>query len=774
MDTARVEIIYRPLRIAWLLKPGDSEGYRRIVRLSSTIAGGRFNPIIMVGQEDARNIADVFHIDALISVSEGPDVQAFAQHFGHLIQPYYGNADLHFDRQGRGPGVRVIDITNLLSRWHADKEWQSVVEFGLRTFTWDEDDPLKDAFLTEHGCFPSKDEVHFDYAELLKNAASPHPVINVAISSGQVIPLEASTHPSIAFLGRFATRPYTLDQGPGWNYPGIYVGRADALEDLVEYWNLRATGISLRFVDDRYLDRYQLTLPAIRENIHQMVAHLDDSRRRIAIWSRDEIGQDRRAALIGDAEQSTFCRTSGHLWNGLNLKAPRMILGSSDALGVIVEKWGKPTVTFSLTDKPYSSDFEFYQQLLIVSVSMYVGSSDEDITFQLPYLPELNETFAREMGQRYSCLRVEPGRLGIVADAHNASISITALPVATLIERIFRHVGLNSKLSNAGLIARQLITQMGGTDKVRAFKIPGVRRLIRTSGLNESVTKNKAYSLIGGADPDNPGANFADHKQLFIEQRPINTDLTVQDVFAHLVGKRIFRVGVDLLCSTCNLSSWLSVDDLRQEVDCTYCGAKIDTPKQLLGSELTYRRSGLLGIERNLQGAVPVALVLQQLSINAFDTGIAATVYSPSLEVEAVDGSWAGPKEIDFLAIEFGGRSQKEGSRIVIGEAKDRFKPFDANDVDTMKLIAAAFPKERFDVYIVFAKLNEFTEAEIALAADLAQSHNVILLTDKELEPYHVYDRAGLDFDGYAGDLDGLVRGSAALYPALVRKPLTE
>lgn len=770
MDTARVDIIYRPIRLGWLLNPGDFDGYRRIVRLSSTIAGGLFNPIILVGQENAKDIADIFHIDALVPMSAGPDVQDFIKQFEHLIRPYSGSAALHFDRQDGGPGVRVLDITNLLTRWHADREWQSVAEFGLRIFTWDEDDPLKDAFLTEHGRFPSKEEVHFDYAELLKNAASPNPVFDVAIPAGQVIPVETITHPSIAFLARFATKPYTLDLTRGWNYPGIYVGRADVLEDLVEYWNLRAASIGLRFVDDRYLDRYQTALPAIRENIHQMVAHLDDDRRRIAIWSRDEFTKERLSALVGDVGQATICRTSGHLWNGLNLKAPRMIFGSSDALGVIVEKAGKPTVTFSLTDKPYSGDFHFYQQLLIVSVSMYVGSTSEDTTFQLPYLPELNETFAREMGQRYSRLRVEPGRLGIVADVHDASISITALPVATLVERIFRHVGLNSKLSNAGLIARQLITQMGGTDKVRAFKIPGVRRLIRTSGLNETVTKNKAYSLIGGVDPDNPGANFADHRNLFIEPRPVNSDLTVPDVFAHLVGKRIFRVGADLLCPTCNLRSWLSIDDVRQEVDCTYCGAKIETPKQLLGSELTYRRSGLLGIERNLQGAVPVALVLQQLSINAFESGIASTVYSPSLELEAVDGSWTGPKEIDFLAIEFGRYSRGEGSRIVIGEAKDRFKPFDANDVETMKLIAALFPKERFDVYIIFAKLNEFTETEIMLAAELAQTHNVILLTDKELEPYHVYDRAGPDFERHAHDLDGLVRGSAALYPALVRR----
>jgi hypothetical protein len=771
MDTARVEIVYRPLRLAWLLKTGDFEGYRKIAQLSSTLAGGRFNPIILVDLEDAKEIANVFHIDALIPVSDGPEVQDFAEQFKHLIKPYFGDGVLHFDRQGSGPGVHVLDITNLLTRWQADKEWQSVLEFGLRTFTWEDDDPLKDVFLAEHGRFPSKEEVHFDYAELLKNAASPHQISNVAIPAAQPIPIEAVTQPSIAFLGRFATKPYTMDLSRGWNFPGIYVGRADALEDLVEFWNLRAANLGLRFVDDRYLPRYEVTLPKIRENVHHMVAHLDDHRRRLALWSREELSQERIAALAGDGAQAIMCRTRGHLWNGLNLAAPRMIFGSSDALGVMVEKWGKPTITFSLGDKPYSSDFDFYQQLLVVSVSMYVGSRDQETTFALPYIPELNEFFARQMGQQYSHLRVEPERLGIVADAHNTSISISAMPTANLVEGIFRHVGLNSKVSNAGLIARQLITQMGGIDAVRAFKIPGVRRLIRTSGLNESVTKNKAYALIGGKDPDNPTANFSDYTDLYIEPRLINSDLTAQDVFAHLVGKRIFRVGADILCSTCNLMSWLSVDDVCQQVDCTYCGSKIDTPKQLLGSELTYRRSGLLGIERNLQGAVPVALVLQQLSVNAFQFGMSSTIYSPSLEVEAADGSWDGPKEIDFLAIEFDRHSRGERNRVVFGEAKDRFKPFDANDVETMKLVAAAFPKERFDVYILFAKLNAFTEGEIALAAELAQSHNVILLSDKELEPYHVYDRADPELRAHGHNLEGFVQGSVALYPALRRKP---
>jgi len=454
----------------------------------------------------------------------------------------------------------------------------------------------------------------------------------------------------------------------------------------------------------------------------------------------------------------------------MNVKAPRMILGTSDALGVVVEKWGKPTVSFSLADKPFSSNSEFFQQDLVASISMFSGRPQEDATFALPYIPELNETFARDMGQQYSHLRVEHDRLGIVIDAHDASVSISAMQTASLIEAIFKQIGLKAKISNAGAIARQVIAQMGGIDGVRAFKIPGVRRLIRSTGLNDSISKNTAYSMIGGKDPDNPDASFADYHDLFIEPRPFETKLTAPLVFSHLVEKRIFRVGADLLCPTCNLKSWMSIDELAQRVDCAYCGATIDTPKQLLERELTYRRSGLLGIERNLQGAIPVALVLQQLALNAFRGAMSSAIYSPSLDIEALDGSWQAPRELDFFIMEFGRYAQGDRIRVAFGEAKDRVKPFDANDVATMRTVAAAFPADRFDVYIIFAKLSAFSDEEIGLAGDLAQTHNVILLSHNELEPLYAYDRATGELSRHQHDLDGLVQGTAMQHPTLKRR----
>ncbi len=121
-------------------------------------------------------------------------------------------------------------------------------------------------------------------------------------------------------------------------------------------------------------------------------------------------------------------------------------------------------------------------------------------------------------------------------------------------------------------------------------------------------------------------------------------------------------------------------------------------------------------------------------------------------------------------AVQFGRYPQGDRVRVVFGEAKDRIKQFDANDVATMRSVAATFPANRFDCYIIFAKLGDFTDDEIGLAGELAQTHNVILLSHNELEPYYVYERASEELKLSGHDLDSLVQGTSILYPTVMRR----
>ena len=66
-----------------------------------------------------------------------------------------------------------------------------------------------------------------------------------------------------------------------------------------------------------------------------------------------------------------------------------------------------------------------------------------------------------------------------------------------------------------------------------------------------------------------------------------------------------------------------------------------------------------------------------------------------------------------------------------------------ATDVANLRAVADSFPRERFEVYILLAKLCAFTPAEIELARSLNGEHQlrVIMLTERELEPYHLFER---------------------------------
>jgi hypothetical protein len=290
-----------------------------------------------------------------------------------------------------------------------------------------------------------------------------------------------------------------------------------------------------------------------------------------------------------------------------------------------------------------------------------------------------------------------------------------------------------------------------------------VRRLLKAYDLRESFTKQSALQLIGATDPFNPDARFSDHQQLYIEPRSFGTDLTPHMVFEYLVEKGLFRIGVRLTCPTCNLPSWIAIDELKQKSVCDLCGDRYDAARQLVAAVFHYRRTGIFGFERNTQGAVPVALTLQQLDANL--SHFAQKVYAPSYDLASIRGT-DPPCEIDLVVMI--PRIYPDKSEIIFGECKDEGGVIDATDISNLRRIADALPKNRFEAYILLAKLGSFMPDEIALAQSLngPYQQRVIILTVRELEPYHIFehaqDKVGRRF--YSGSPADLAAATSALY----------
>ena len=695
--------------------------------------------------------------DIIVPVGGSKEAKELPDRFPHLINPFFNKAIFEKDMRGNRR-ARLLDLHNSLSFWHDTPEWKALDERGIRSFTCVPDDPLADAILARHGAFPDPGEVGIDYGELLSQATL---AIDVAIDKAAPLPLQLLQHPSFNYLSRLGLRRHHTVRS-GWDFEGYFVGDAGSIDDLVYFWNLRAADISLEFLDPSHIARYEHFKAECDRLILARVANLADYRRNIAIWTREE--RIKSALELFEGRRVSACPIGDdRFWKGGAVYPPMMIMGEASSLGVFGKEAGKPRVNFALNAKPFSDAAWFSSQHLVASLSLFAG--DDQHTFHPPFVPEWNEFYARNMHFEYNKFRIEPERLGIVIDAADHDSFILGLPVSKLIAKLFEFIGLRASLSGGGLITNQVVSRMGGLMGARPFKIPGVRRLLKTFGPRDTFTRNVALGTIGRKDPRNPLANFDSHKHLHIEARDPGQPLTPGMVFEYLVEKGLFRIGATLLCPSCNLESWIALDVLKQQNVCELCGISFDATRQLVNGVFHYRRTGVLGLEKNSQGAIPVTLLLQQLDANV--AGIRREgIFACSYDLVALPGH-AFPKcETDFVVII--PDTFPEKAKILIGECKDEGGNIDSKDVENLRVVADAFPTTRFETYIVLAKLAPFTAEEVELARTLngPYQRRVILLTEQELEPYHIFERApkALNIEMLGGSPEDLAAATQLMY----------
>ena len=254
MDTLRVEISYRPLRIGWAIQEGDFVAFRKAVRFSYALWGGRYNPILVVkNQKQSDSLLEQFRVDFIVPIGVSPEVQGFSKSYPHLITPFIHEGIFNKGEQGFPPYSMVLDIVNTLAHVQHRPEWAEIKKEGVKLFNWQHDDSLADAFLAQLGGYPDVADVVTDYRALLLSASGG---VEESLDKEAVIPAAVLQYPGISFFSRYGlSRNYRVHTP--WKSPGFYFGHADDFDDLVSFWNLRASDIPLWFVDPRHAKRYK-------------------------------------------------------------------------------------------------------------------------------------------------------------------------------------------------------------------------------------------------------------------------------------------------------------------------------------------------------------------------------------------------------------------------------------------------------------------------------------------------------------------------------------
>lgn len=350
MDTLPIRVGYRPVRIGWCVRDGNFDDLRKALLTTHGLWGGRYNPIIPIGDRDfARQLVEVFRVDALYPVVDVPELQGFASSFPYLPWPGFHKDIFIRDEDTFQPAfLDIYHAVQHLYEEHIKGETDPSVSALL--FEWSADDPLADVFLASFGGYLPAAEIHIDYASFVKRHLR---WLIKRITPDGCVPADAYEK-----LTANALCGYNLqgDRWTGRDSPGFYVGKAQDFSDLVYFWNLRAAGIRLVFYDPAHDSRIGDLKNAWARRLLQQPPDRKGWKDRIAVWSqRDEPGID-----VNQLEgKALLCKAARDVWNGFNVKPPLMRFPEKSVLASVSFGTTRPSVSFQLPPKPFYDEPEF-------------------------------------------------------------------------------------------------------------------------------------------------------------------------------------------------------------------------------------------------------------------------------------------------------------------------------------------------------------------------------------------------------------------------------
>jgi hypothetical protein len=730
----RVWLDYRPVRIGWVIPDRDLVRLAKAAAWNCCLWGGRFNPVIPIHEPTlADQMVKTFAADLLIPVDGTEATQAFIDRFPYLVHTRW--RELIFERRN----CEFADIRHAARRIfrHQDKQ----VESELILPTWDQADPLHPLLSVAFGMYPTPDEQIADYKAGIRQTFNV-PERNIA--TGGEIPADLLDGISpLALTGYDMVR----QRGPRtryWSSPTIVLGSSADFDDLALFWNLRAAGANACFYDETQGARLK---PYVNGLLDSLRGRASTAPRGVTFWTRRQVAPNSNWQPDLNLADIPLVLCAGRGASGLDIQParPQFTEWHRDVVPSYSEEDGKASASFALPGRPFDDDdVQSLSQKYVVIVDAAQYGPDNDLTFETPYLPQMNEFYGRNLYHDYDAARAEPGGLekgavGLITSISDQRLGIRAYRTLDWIVQFFALCDVTAGRSEPGIRCKRLISQLGGLQDCRVLKIRGVRNLLRKYGVDESFTRTGAIEAIRDVQQATGAVGFDAFKNLHIEYRG-QEELKPDDVLRYLVGRRVFRVGLEFKCPNCELSSWVHLDDVRTNSTCSYCDHTYDVTPQLKDRDWRYRRSGIFGRDDNQLGGVPVALTLQQLSTSLHDN---IKMYSTAMNFSSA-GADIEPCESDFVAVVSGAAGISESPvQILIGEAKTG-GPIDEQDVRKLGKLADAIPKDLAQSFILFSKTDTFSadEARLAMSLNTQYRRRVILWSRDELEPYFLYERS--------------------------------
>jgi hypothetical protein len=687
--------------------------------------------VIPVGCPSDKDIVRTFAVDVLIPAAKASELRTFSNSFQQLYWPEM--LQQVFPDGPRSKSPTFVDVKRPIAQIREKRDAERAILQHAYLFSPNETDPLRDVLLAMFGGYPSPAEVGVDYGKIYASSLSAE-ILGPAVLSPEIA--IGLTPSDIASWGLKTSDSKFMFEGQN----GLFLGSAASFEDLTAFWNLRAAGFNLRFVDRAYDDRLNWITQKWVEYLTQ--EHKADSGSvAIGVWARAESGFEGSPETGVD---SVFRIIDDKFWNRVPT-LPHYHWGEQHVLASLAFE-PAPEYSFQLPAKPTGEDDEFLQTIgVTVRQHGDLTASAKD-TFFVPPLSGLNMFFSRRM-YPVAPFSVRIGResFTLCISSAEASLSIPGIGRSAVISELFKTLGIQADRCQPGVVAERLIHQMGGLRGAGLFRFPGVRRLIEQYTPLQHFTRSNAIECIRDRDPSTGTYRFDD----YIPQGSEWSKWDAHFVFDLLLDRRVFRAGLEFQCPNCKLLFWAPIDSIGTEVTCDLCGDKFNCTPQLRNrGDWRFKRSGMFGKDDHQEGSIPVILTLRQLADSMAGISMQPSIFTTAMTLNSLSPGVSIPScETDFV---FVNRSFRGPLNLVIGECKSQGGEISDTDLANLSAVASAVDPAEVKAFLVLAKTGDFTGDEIARCKDCADGlpHRVILLSQRELDtPHFTYEWASREFD---------------------------
>ncbi len=761
MAFSRASIKYKPLRVGFLVRDGNLEDLKKAAGINCLLWGGIYNPILPIVSGDnafAEQLMNLFSVDLLYAVAQTPEVEAFKAKYPFLRDPrHYAENIFYEDWNTKKQVLGLLDSKNIVDLfWNKEyKNKPSGYKSNFLFLKWEEADPLANVFSLQFGFFPTEPDLKWNYKQIFLKGLHAQ---EQNISPGDKLTMNPRKSFGPIDLTSVELRGYGT--GVRFNGNGIYVGDSNNFEDLLSFWNIRAADISVVYLAKDHMERHLSFAQSFLDFLNKLPNRHPNIEDHLTIYHKidDKELVTSLSTQITSKKGLGWNKVSEHSWNGLNIQPSYQVFKWQSVTTHIEPVYDKYVVNINLPTKTFlvdEDDIDINQQQLSVIVDPYGDYGHPGYTLKLPQIRELNEFYSREVVVDPWSLRVEKDGFSNIISVSDNSIDLYPISKQVLIEKLFDIVDIKAQTSQPGLIARKVIEKIGGIEDARVLKIKGVRKILQEGDPNSSITRGEATKIIHEND-------FQKHKGLFIEARE-KRELDSNAVFDYLLKKDYFRAGLELICEQCKLKNWLTLKSVDDFWICEFCGGNNQTSTHLkTRGDWRFRKSGLFAKDNHQEGAIPTLLTLLAIKRIADHSSF---TYSTALTLSGKDIKC----ETDLCVLQY---KPNDDIEIGIGECKSEGGIITQSDCSNLKKVAQKLTSIAggTDVYLIFAKTSDaFLPEEIERFKALSKDAKIILLSNKELEPYHIYwlDGGGIEEDvpeKYPHSLSDLARNSFARY----------